>query len=549
MILIKASSLTSFIDILYLLCLGYNGIKRKEVLSSFRSISKSWNSYIPSLKYCIQDIKNGTEDYREELAQDIKDSLNYFKEDLRVERDDLNIITTVYRWLASGKESYWNTLVRKANVRSSIASKFLFSDNYDPSIFNKLKRLLKSVDYSFPLTLNQAKELKADYPDIYTEYATLNKELNTALKALKITFIDSKGGICDYMDLYDFLAKKGLEKTIPYGFTGQIDSSLSWLWEGEKLDSVPTANTYPIIEMNENNDGDWICKAEPNTGSGATRYLYTVDKRKQSSQHKFAIVDQLSKKIPIARKKWIALIKKQDINNADCISALVLELIFQTGARIGTPNNTTYGINTVPNSAVTVYRDENIQFKYKGKDSVDTKYIIKPKDLMGTKVNEKYLNDTYIIPFLLKLKEDKDSIESARERNRTPFFSTKLKNGNYRLVPPTNTNKLLRRLVGDNNVHAHKIRTFIGTTLFKDLLEKSTKPKTQQAADKLWKKVTTDVGVKLNHIRNTKDGKKATGSTAVANYIDPMAQIAMFIDNGFRVPKVLEKYLNEYPIN
>lgn len=549
MILIKASALTSFIDILYLVCLGYNGIKKKEVLASFSSMSKSWNSYIPSLKYCIQDIKRGTEDYRDSMAQNIKESLSYFKEDLRVERDDLSIITTIYRWLNSGKDSYWNTIVRKANVQSSIASKFLFSDNYKPATLNKIKRILKSAGYEFPLTLREAKSFKEESPDKYAEYAALIKMFNASVKELKIAFINSKGGECDYTELYDFLATKGLEKTIPYGFTGQIDESLTWKYNGEKLDSVPTANTYPIVEMNETGSGDWICRAEPNTGSGSTRYLYTLSKKKNSSKHKFAIVDELAEKIPIARKKWIGILKKKNINDPDCISALVLELIFQTGARIGTPNNTTYGMNTVSNSAVTLYRNDSVQFKYKGKDSVDTKYIIRPKDVMGTKINEKNLNESYVIPFLLALKEDKSSIENVRERNKVSFFSVRLKNGKYRLVQPTNTNRLLRRLVGDNNVHAHKIRTFIGTTLFKDLVEKAPKPKTQQAADKLWKKLTTDVGVKLNHIRNTKDGKKATGSTAAANYIDPMAQIAMFIDNGFRVPKILEKYLNEYPTN
>ena len=52
------------------------------------------------------------------------------------------------------------------------------------------------------------------------------------------------------------------------------------------------------------------------------------------------------------------------------------------------------------------------------------------------------------------------------------------------------------------------------------------------------------VGERLNHIRtNAKGEEKATGATALQNYIDPAIQIKFFADAGFRVPKLLEKYL------
>ena len=123
---------------------------------------------------------------------------------------------------------------------------------------------------------------------------------------------------------------------------------------------------------------------------------------------------------------------------------------------------------------------------------------------------------------------------------KEPIFT--LENGT--LVTPKDTNALFKRLVGDPNVNVHKIRTFRGTALFKELVEQSKVPTTQAEAGKLWKDMGLAVGQRLNHIRTTAQGQeKATGSTALQNYIDPAIQIKFFADAGFRVPKLLEKYL------
>ena len=102
-----------------------------------------------------------------------------------------------------------------------------------------------------------------------------------------------------------------------------------------------------------------------------------------------------------------------------------------------------------------------------------------------------------------------------------------------------------KKIVGDPNVNVHKIRTFRGTLLFIEQVEKAKIPSSQTEAARIYKVISEKVGKALNHVRRTKDGKqKAVGTTAQQNYIDPSVQIKFFAENGFRVPPKLERYLD-----
>jgi len=99
--------------------------------------------------------------------------------------------------------------------------------------------------------------------------------------------------------------------------------------------------------------------------------------------------------------------------------------------------------------------------------------------------------------------------------------------------------------MGAEGVTVHKIRTFRGTHLFNELMEKTLEkpPKDERKALEIFMKMGEQVGKLLNHVRTlSSGGTKVTGTTALVNYIDPAAQIHFFRTLGFRIPRFLERY-------
>lgn len=527
---IQASVLADFISILYLLCLGYKQIETKMVLTELKTTNyKRWESLIPSIGYCLIDIKKKSEEAREDLASDLKNCLPGLNANQEYTTDELKLIKVIRSWLVNGKDNAWATIVKQAPLYSPFASSILYNDDFDTDSVSAIVELLEEnniLSESILLNLEQAKEFRVSKPEAYADYRMLLKDFLASVKNITTTFINSKGGKVKYEDYYDFLTRRGLEYVVPSGFTGLIDAMGNWYSaDGKQLDSPLPVTTYPIVEMNPNptEESQWVAKANP-VSSGKTRYLYTLETVKANQKHKFDVVEGLLTDLPNIRKKWLAKIKSFDPQDRSSISSVVLELLFQTAGRVGSVSNTngTFGINTLLVKHMSVLQDGSISFNYLGKDKVKTKYVIKQ--------NADPINKA-LIPILLSLKEGKKPSD--------PIFTCKNK-----IVSPSFTNQLFKQFAGSSNVNVHKIRTFRGTSLFIQEMEKIKAPTNQAQAVKLWMQLGTIVGRKLNHIRTQKDGSiKVTPKTALLNYIDPSIQIQLFVDNGFRVPKDLEKYL------
>ena len=530
---ISASILLDFISLLYVLALGYKQIELKLVQQELKNINwEAWESLIPSIKQIVKDIKQGKADYRLALADELKDCLPHLKADQQYTTDELTMVNNIRLWLEKDADSKWATIVKKAPLYSSFASSILYDDSFDPDVVSAMSDILDQyniISDSVLITVEQQKQFKQNYPEAFEDYKTLRSEFLNSVRSVITSYINSNGGKVPYQNLYNFLSKKDLEYVIPRGFTGLIDTALAWYSpDGQLLDGNLPATTYPVVEMNPNfgPDSQWVARAMPNTGNAKMRYIYTVEQIKQNQKNKFAKVSKIIDNIDSYRKKWLKLIRSFDPDKKDCVSAIVLELLYQTAGRVGSFNNEhgTYGINTLQVRHMSLASTGAIVLKYKGKDGVNTRYVIKTQDESINKI---------LIPLLKDLVADKVD-------PKEPIFT--LENGT--LVTPKDTNALFKRIVGDPNVNVHKIRTFRGTALFKELVEQSKVPTTQAEAGKLWKDMGLAVGQRLNHIRTNAQGQeKATGSTALQNYIDPAIQIKFFADAGFRVPKLLEKYL------
>ena len=530
---ISASILMDFISLLYVIALGYKQLEPKLVKRELSRINwEAWESLIPSISRVIKDVKASKADYRLALSDELKDCLPSLKSNQKYTIDELAIINTIRLWLERDDDKKWAVIVRKAPMYSSFASSILYDDSFDPDVVTAMNDLLDQYNIlsdSVLITVDQQKKFKHDYPAAFEDYKLLRKEFLASVRSIITSYINSHGGKIPYQNLYKFLERKDLEYVIPRGFTGLIDTALAWYSpDGQLLDGNLPATTYPVVEMNPNfgPDSQWVARAMPNTGNAKMRYVYTVEQIKQNQKFKFDKVAKLMLNMDQYRRKWLALIRKFNPQKKECVSAVVLELLYQTAGRVGSFNNEhgTYGINTLRVHHVSLTPNGDLVLKYKGKDGINTKYIIKPQVDRINKV---------LIAIIKDLVQDKVDREA-------PIFT--LEDGT--LVTPKDTNMLFKRLVGDSGVNVHKIRTFRGTLLFKELAEQQKVPTTQAEAGKLWKAMGEEVGKKLNHIRtNAKGQEKATGTTALQNYIDPSIQIKFFADAGFRVPKLLEKYL------
>lgn len=533
--LIKASILNDFIKLLYVFALGYKELELPLVRDELKSINwEAWESLLPSIDLYVKDMNRGSADNRTLLSAELKAILPSLQTNQKYTSDELKIIKAIKSWLANDKETTWKVIVRRAPIFSPFASSILYDDSFDQDVVGEMMGLLDEYNILYDNILIPKVEqtkFKQSYPEAYDDYVALRSEFLRGVKNIVTSYINSHGGKIPYQQLYKFLVRQNLEYAMPSGFTGYIDTAGSWYSpDGQLLECALPVTTYPKVEMNDSYDpieNQWVCRALPNTGNDKVRYIYTVEQVKQNQKLKFTKVKKLLENMTKYRNKWLKLIKSFNPSKKECISAVVLELLYQTAGRVGSFSNSngTFGINTLQLRHISLLDDGSISFHYPGKDNVSTRYKIK--------LNAEPINKI-LIPILKDLVADKVD-------KKAPIFTT----DDGKRVTPRDTNLLFKKIVGDPNVNVHKIRTFRGTLLFIEQVEKAKIPSSQTEAARIYKVISEKVGKALNHVRRTKDGKqKAVGTTAQQNYIDPSVQIKFFAENGFRVPPKLERYLD-----
>jgi hypothetical protein len=232
------------------------------------------------------------------------------------------------------------------------------------------------------------------------------------------------------------------------------------------------------------------------------------------------------------QRKWFQQVKRFRPDNVSCVAAVILELLFEFSARIGSVGNSaggksTFGIATLLVKHMMVDAAGNVVLRYRGKDAVPAAHKLMKADPV----------QKYVIAALMQLMHGKQPNDR---------LMTVVKGNRLLLVGGGAVNTYFKSL-GAGDVTVHKLRTYRGTTMFGQLMEKALeKPiKDEAKAMAIYKKMGELVGKQLNHVRRGANGTKVTGVTALSNYIDPAIQIAFFTQLGFRPPRSLERFMND----
>lgn len=549
-VFIPASQLVNLLEVLYVLIIDYadNGAERKpdaETAEELRHLGtpavRQWGAELPALRDSINAALSGR-NKAEQLAilgGDVKDKFQDFRKNQRFTTQELEILKALGAYLRTDSEVAFNKIKKFAGLINNpfISKRLAPKVGSQKKSGNELRRLVYDMvgRDDTALTLDEAKVVKESYPEEYKQYLTYRKEHSRIWKEAAVSFIRNSGHhLVPYEELLEFLHVNGIDHMLPLGFTGQVDDLMRmYTADGHLIDGVPAATNFPSVEMNETygqpDGGHAVFQAIRGNG-GPGPYFYTVDFKKAAAREKFAKVGNLGPKIEGMQRKWFQMVKRFRPDNISCVSAVILELLFEFSARIGSVGNSaggksTFGIATLLVKHMMVDSAGNVIIRYRGKDGVPAAHKLMKADPV----------QKFVIAALMQLmhgKQPNDRLMTVQKGNR------------LLLVGGGAVNTYFRSL-GAGDVTVHKLRTYRGTTLFGELMEKALERpiKDEAKAMAIYKKMGELVGKQLNHVRRGANGTKVTGVTALANYIDPTIQIAFFTQLGFRPPKSLERYM------
>lgn len=444
-------------------------------------------------------------------------------------------------WMRTGSEAALRKIVQlSANHPMRWIPAFFAKDVGSQKTY--IKEIEKLVQKKFggerrsDMTLEEAQQLRDESPEEYKEYRKLRTAINNTWKDAVSTFVRQSGQYTvPIKDVLKFLESQNLQHAWPAGFTGNVGADGSWYTSGGKrINGIPSPTMFPKVEMkDENGDGAVFVAMTPAGTPG--NYFYTVEYKKAKATKKFEAVQDLIGKIGTMRKAWGRFILQFDPNDPKCLASLLLELSYQFTSRIGSPaNKSTRGLSTIIMSNVLKRADGGYRIRYNGKDDVLTTHEMRPPT-QGSIV-ERALTKAFA-ELLLEDKAKDDYV-----------FSIKASNGKYRVLQPAIVNNQFRAFGAPQGVGVHKIRTLRGTKFMQDELEelflKKKEFKDVKEFEATIDKLAKSVGKMLNHVRRTKDGgDQVTGTTALANYIDPSVLENAYEHYRIPIPRWLEKEL------
>lgn len=544
--LITASVLLELEQILLILIVDYisSGDSRKpdkETTQQLKSIPRSavqkWGANLPSLQTSIDAALAGSEkaQHLALLGTEIKDMFETYRAERSFTSQELDLLKAIGLYLRTDSEGALSKIQKMAGIVHSpfISSRFAPQDErkQDPEALRALVYSLVGRNDT-ALTLDEAKQVKETHPEEYAEYTRYRKEHNQIWKDAVVSYIRKSGhDTVPYEELLAYLHANGIDHMLPIGFTGEIDDlGRLYTHQGQLIDGVPSAMTFPTIIMNKlwgkAGGKDFVFQAMRSDGSPGP-YFYTTDYKKAAAKEKFAKVADLAPKIVSMQKKWFAKVKQFKITDPTCVASVILEILYEFAARIGSPNNPTFGVSTILVKHVAVDpATKNITIRYKGKDGVNTVHKLMAADPV----------QKFVIKALLELLEEKN----PKDRVFT------VDKGERKIPVNANAvNAYFKSLGAPEGITVHKIRTVKGSSLFLHLMEQILEkpPKDERKALEVFVKMGEQVGKLLNHIRTmASGGTRVTGTTALQNYIDPAIQVQYWRALGFRVPKFLEKF-------
>ena len=536
---ITASQLQSLLSVLYVLIVDYrkNGVKAADTstraqLQTQMANAKRWSRVLPELPHAVASAISGGDKLQHLvlLGHEIKEQYQAIHKNTDFSSEELDALKSAGMYLRTDSEGAMAKLMRLASlsnnpwVTQQLRPTKLNQGSAETALMKVVRQLSGRKDNA--LTMEEAEVARSTYPELYKEYLALRRVFNQSWKNAMTDYIRSTGQkLVPYQDVLDHLNRSGVKYSLIKGFTGLIDDrGRLYTNQGDLIAGVPAAVNFPTVVMNKDYPKtQWVFQSRrPDGGPGQN--FYTEKFRQAQSKKKFSNVEKLSEKMPSIRRKWFVAVKNFDKEDPRCVASLILELLYMFSARVGTPGNTTYGIGTLLVKHIIPQANGNLLIRYKGKDGILHKHILLNSDPeMKASINA-----------IIELIDGKDITDKVFSIGRRP-------------VGPNMANALFKQLSGMPDITVHKIRTFRGTALFKELMS-TTMPKlqkkrnlTERQAMEVFKAMAEKVGKMLNHIRRGNSGNKVTGATAIGSYIDHAASASFFEALGFRPPRVLEK--------
>jgi hypothetical protein len=533
---LTASQLTNLLQILGALVADYISNPKKPMsieLLPYVKTALTWKS-LPGLKDAVASAIKGTDKLSTlfELGTELKVAIPEFKANRAYTTPELRMLNALRSYLSTDSEVALNYIRQNAQVFGSPELASIFAPPIPKSDNAALRRTVSSLvgRDGTHLTKTESDMLKETNPKEYELYVQQRKAHNSEFKATLSNYIRSLGvDKVDYQQVYKYIVGQGFTHSLVPGFTGLIDDKGNWYTkDGQLIGGVPNLSTYTHVVMNHGKDpeANWVFKALKPDGEYA--YCYTANFRRSQSSAKYEHVAELMQNIGEIQAVWRAKIKKFNIADKMCVSAVVLEILYTYAARIGSAPGRGVGTLLIKNTSIT---QAGVNLAYIGKDSIPTKHIIRSADSPEHALLVKALK--------LLIGDKKPSM----------FLFTTNNNGRLARVSPSDVNKAFHEFGAPESVTVHKLRTCRGTTLFKQLIDTDQQtrrpPTTEKDALQRYKDMTAKVGELLNHKRGVgTDKEKVTGTTASLSYIDGDLQIELFERWGFRPPAFLEKIIS-----
>lgn len=549
-IMLLASRATPFIELCYALAVSkIEGLSKPdeetklEIVSLAKEVLPIWGPSIPDLRDICQSILKGknTENAYHTLGVILRKLVPEGKGDDQVPLVDLELLQALGAYFRSDSEAAKAKIIKFASLTKNpwLVQRLAPKAGNQHDVRSDLEALVQKLvgRKDTVLALDEAPKVKAINPEGYAEYLRLRRSFNQSWRDALVAFIRKSGHEkVDYDKALEYLKLNGIEHMMPTGFKGQIDDlSRLYTTKGVAIEGVPNAVTFPTVTMNPNygkpDGGDWVFMARRVDGSPGP-YFYTSNFKKGQAKAKFSKVAGLSTKIEGMRRKWLAKVRQFNVSRPDDVAAVVLEILYEFAARVGSPGNgakgqSTYGVSTLLVKHVFSDASGNIVLRYKGKDGVATKHKLIKSDPV----------QKLLIQIITDLCSDKAPVERLftyeRGSKRVPINAAQI-------------NQLFKACGAPEGVTVHKIRTVNGTRIFTELMAEmldKKMPRNEKEAMAIFTKIAEACGKRLNHIRTTASGDtKVTGATALASYVDPSVQILFWSTVNFRIPKYLEKY-------
>jgi len=532
---LSASQLTNLLQILGALVADYISNPNGPMDASLRPYVRTvldWKA-LPGLKPAIAAcIKGGDKlEALVELGNELKAAMPGFKNNRAFTTPELTMLRALRVYLSTDSEPALNYIRKNASVFGSPELAAVFLPPIPKADNKALRRAVQSLvgRDGTHLTKTESDMLKETNPDQHGKYVQLRKAHNAEFKATVTTYVRQSGkDKVPYQALYKYIVGQGFTHSLVPGFTGLVDDQGNWYTDkGEKIGGVPNLQTYTHVVMNDGKDpeANWVFKAFKADGGYA--YAYTANFRRDQSSAKYEHVAELMEKIPAIQAAWRKKIKAFNPADRQCVSAVILEILFTYAARIGSAPGRGAGTLLVKNASIT---QQGVNLAYIGKDSIPTKHIIRSADGPYSAMVVKAL---------------KGMIEGKKPSMW--LYTTVSPNGKLTRVGPANVNGAFHAFGAPEGVSVHKLRTVRGTTLFHQLMEDDAKrrpPATEKEAMSRYNEMTAKVGKLLNHKRGVgTDHESVTGTTAAGSYIDGDIQCELWERWGFRPPVFLEKLL------